>query len=105
MRTNTTLQAGARTQYAIRCDDCKTEIGRTNSLSESAAGGRCEKCKSKGMQPENNKRGYIDKGDQGITFKSFDAAWPKYAFSQIGSVDTKWFKTYDEAKFAFNAAK
>lgn len=29
-------------QYEIKCDECKTTIGRTDSLRESAAGGRCD---------------------------------------------------------------
>lgn len=33
-------------KYVIKCDDCKQEIGQTDSLSESAAGGRCEVCQS-----------------------------------------------------------
>lgn len=31
-------------RYAIKCDDCKAEIGRTDELHESAAGGRCVRC-------------------------------------------------------------
>jgi len=31
--------------YAIKCDECKTEIGRTESIRESAAGGCCEACR------------------------------------------------------------
>jgi hypothetical protein len=31
--------------YAIKCDDCKTEIGRTDSVGRSAQGGRCESCR------------------------------------------------------------
>lgn len=31
--------------YFIKCDNCKTEIGSTDSVRESAAGGRCvRKC-------------------------------------------------------------
>ena len=30
--------------FAIKCDDCKETIGETNSLGESAAGGRCADC-------------------------------------------------------------
>ena len=32
-------------RYVIKCDDCKTKIGETDSLGESAAGGRCDKCR------------------------------------------------------------
>jgi hypothetical protein len=32
-------------KYAVKCDDCKEEIRRTDSLSESAAGGYCETCR------------------------------------------------------------
>jgi hypothetical protein len=31
-------------RYSIKCDDCKTEISRTDSLRASAAGGRCGLC-------------------------------------------------------------
>lgn len=31
-------------RYIIKCDECKETIGETDSLSESAAGGRCDKC-------------------------------------------------------------
>lgn len=31
--------------YEIKCDDCKATIRLTDSLSESAAGGRCESCR------------------------------------------------------------
>lgn len=34
-------------EYAIKCDDCKKEIGRTDSMKESAAGGHCEECKKR----------------------------------------------------------
>ncbi len=33
--------------YWIKCDNCKTEIGQTDSLHESACGGRCVSCKEK----------------------------------------------------------
>ena len=33
-----------RTKYVVKCDDCKRQIGRTDNLSESAAGGRCAEC-------------------------------------------------------------
>lgn len=33
-------------KYVIKCDDCKRTIGETDSLSESAAGGRCKECKT-----------------------------------------------------------
>lgn len=29
----------------IKCDECKTEIRRIDSLRKSAAGGRCDKCR------------------------------------------------------------
>lgn len=31
-------------RYEIKCDDCKTTIGTTDSIRESAAGGRCDEC-------------------------------------------------------------
>lgn len=31
--------------YAVKCDDCKCEVRRTNSLRESAAGARCAVCR------------------------------------------------------------
>jgi hypothetical protein len=31
-------------KYLVRCDDCKKTIGQTDSLRESAAGGRCDEC-------------------------------------------------------------
>ena len=34
----------ATSQYEIKCDECKATIGETDSLSESAAGGRCTDC-------------------------------------------------------------
>ena len=33
-------------QYEIKCDECKTEIGRTDSMAQSAAGGLCAACRS-----------------------------------------------------------
>jgi hypothetical protein len=30
--------------YAVKCDACKRDIRRTDSLAESAAGGRCGEC-------------------------------------------------------------
>lgn len=30
------------TDYAIKCDECRVEIGRTSSVNRSAAGGRCD---------------------------------------------------------------
>lgn len=32
-------------RFAIKCDTCKTEIGRTDSLAESAAGDTCSACR------------------------------------------------------------
>ncbi len=32
-------------QYQVICDDCKTEIKRTNDVRESYMGGRCDDCK------------------------------------------------------------
>lgn len=32
--------------YEIKCDDCKKVIGRTDSLHESACGGRCFECRN-----------------------------------------------------------
>jgi hypothetical protein len=32
--------------YAIKCDDCRKEIGRTDSVPVSAAGGHCAECKA-----------------------------------------------------------
>ena len=32
-------------RYEIKCDECKVTIGHTNSLAESAQGGRCDECK------------------------------------------------------------
>ena len=32
-------------RYIVKCDDCKTTIGQTDSLKESAEGGRCAPCK------------------------------------------------------------
>lgn len=31
-------------RYAVKCDDCKVEIRRTDDVRESYAGGRCEAC-------------------------------------------------------------
>lgn len=31
-------------RYAVKCDECKDELRRTESLHESAAGGICESC-------------------------------------------------------------
>jgi predicted SprT family Zn-dependent metalloprotease len=42
MTSNHNPQSGS---YAVKCDDCKVEIRRTDSVQESAAGGRCETCK------------------------------------------------------------
>lgn len=32
--------------YEIKCDECKVKIGETDSVRESAAGGRCEDCRA-----------------------------------------------------------
>ena len=32
--------------YAVKCDNCKAEIKRTNSMRESAEGGRCQGCEA-----------------------------------------------------------
>ena len=34
-------------RYIIKCDECKTTMGRTDSMVESAQGGRCIKCRKK----------------------------------------------------------
>lgn len=34
-------------KYTVKCDDCKKEIRKTDSLRESVSGGRCEECKKK----------------------------------------------------------
>lgn len=34
-------------KYWIKCDGCKVEIGQTDSLHESACGGKCDECKEK----------------------------------------------------------
>lgn len=31
--------------YSIKCDGCRAELGRTDSVRESAAGGRCDDCR------------------------------------------------------------
>lgn len=33
-------------RYQIKCDECKTAIGETDSLAESAAGGKCDRCRT-----------------------------------------------------------
>lgn len=33
-------------RYEIKCDDCKATIGTTDLLAESAAGGRCNECRT-----------------------------------------------------------
>ena len=33
-------------KYAVKCDECKAEIARTDSLHVSACGGLCETCES-----------------------------------------------------------
>ena len=43
--TGATVLVPHNRQYVIKCDDCKQQIGSTDSLSESAAGGRCWTCK------------------------------------------------------------
>lgn len=40
-------EAPAAPRYDIKCDDCREKMGETDSMRESAAGGRCEKCKAK----------------------------------------------------------
>ena len=32
--------------YAVKCDECKAEIKRTNSMRESAEGGLCQSCET-----------------------------------------------------------
>lgn len=39
--TRTTTSEG---RYEIKCDDCKTIIGRTDNVGRSAQGGRCDEC-------------------------------------------------------------
>lgn len=38
--------------YAVKCDDCKAELRKTDSVSESAAGGLCDPCRE-----ESRRRG------------------------------------------------
>lgn len=33
-------------RYTVKCDDCKTDMRRTDSLHESACGGRCGDCRA-----------------------------------------------------------
>lgn len=35
----------ATARYVVKCDDCKRDLRETDSLQESAAGGRCESCR------------------------------------------------------------
>lgn len=42
-------------RYAVKCDECKTDMRRTDSLRESAAGGLCEGCR---MVARRVSRGY-----------------------------------------------
>lgn len=35
------------TTYAVKCDECKQDIRRTDSMRESAEGGTCDWCKQK----------------------------------------------------------
>lgn len=44
--TGATILVQHTRRYVIKCDDCKQTIGQTDNLSESAAGGRCEECRS-----------------------------------------------------------
>lgn len=37
-------QPHAAAAYAVKCDDCRQDIRRTDSIRESAAGGRCDEC-------------------------------------------------------------
>ena len=36
--------------YIIKCDECKVTIGETDSMRESAAGGRCIDCVGKALK-------------------------------------------------------
>ena len=38
-------QEASKQSYAVKCDDCKHEIRRTNNIRESYAGGQCDDCK------------------------------------------------------------
>lgn len=38
-------------RYTVTCDDCKAEIRETDSLQESAAGGRCPICRQAAGMP------------------------------------------------------
>lgn len=33
-------------RYVVKCDECRTEIRRTDSVAESAAGGYCPDCRA-----------------------------------------------------------
>lgn len=41
------LMPGCIPIYGVRCDDCKTPMRATGSLTESAAGGICGPCRSR----------------------------------------------------------
>ena len=41
--------ADTRKQYAVKCDDCKVEIRRTDNVQESYAGGQCATCSKNGV--------------------------------------------------------
>ena len=44
-KTGATILEPHNRRYIIKCDDCKQQVGSTDSLAESAAGGRCWTCK------------------------------------------------------------
>lgn len=40
------LEVGGVGRYSVKCDDCKRDMRRTDSVGESARGGRCEECRA-----------------------------------------------------------
>ncbi len=57
--------------FEVKCDDCKTTIRETDSVSESAAGGLCDECRRCGEQATATVHEFHD-GTVGQHFHPFE---------------------------------
>jgi hypothetical protein len=55
MDATTKTTAAERGRYFVKCDECRETMRYTDSMQESAAGGRCEKCRA--PKPARKQRG------------------------------------------------
>lgn len=80
--------------YIIKCDNCKVQIGETDSVRESAAGGRCVVCKT--IDQANVARRFEDKAPRALL--RMDAETVRFHFPVRGgarNVDVQYDRRLD----------